>query len=154
MRVIMKLITKNKKAFHDYTVLDTIEAGIVLSGDEVKSLRAGLVNLTGSFATFHNGELFLINAHITPYQQAYRKEAESAKRSRKLLLHRKELSRLSGDISQKGVTLVPLSLYFNDGSNIKVEIGICKHKNAPSKKKELKERDITRETRREMKTGE
>ena len=149
----MKLITKNRKAFHDYTVLDTLEAGIVLTGDEVKSLRAGSVNLTGSFATFYQGELFLINAHITPYQQAYRKDEDTSKRSRKLLVHKKQLSRLAGDISQKGVTLVPLSLYFNEGSNVKVEIGICKHKNAPSKKKELKERDISRQTRRELKSN-
>lgn len=147
----MKLIIKNKKAYHDYIILHTHEAGIVLTGDEVKSIRAGRVNLTGSFATFHNNELFIINMHITPYEQAYRKDEEAAKRSRKLLLHKKELLRLIGEVSQKGVTLIPLSLYFNDKSTIKVELGVCKHKNAPSKKKELKERDISRQTRRELK---
>lgn len=147
----MKLITKNKKAFFDYEINDTIEAGIVLTGDEVKSLRAGNVNMTGAFATFHDGELNVINLHITPYEKAFRQDEEGAKRSRKLLLHKRELSRLHGQVSQKGVTLIPLSLYFNEKSKIKVELGICKHKNAPSKKRELKERDLNRETRRELK---
>ena len=149
----MKIIAKNKKAYHDYEILDTLEAGLVLTGEEVKSIRAGQVNLTGSFATFHNSELFLINTHITPYESAYRKEEEKAKRSRKLLLHKKQLSRLLGEVSQKGVTLVPLMLYFNARSKIKVQIGLCKHKKAPSKKRELKERDIARQTRRELKSG-
>jgi SsrA-binding protein len=147
----MKLITKNKKAFFDYEITDTIEAGIVLTGDEVKSLRAGKVNMTGSFATFHNGELQAINLHITPYEKAFRPDEDAAKRSRTLLLHKRELSRLHGQVSQKGVTLVPLSLYFNDKSKIKVEIGICKHKKAPSKKREIKERELDRQTRRELK---
>lgn len=149
--VCMKLITKNKKAFFDYEIIDTLEAGIVLSGDEVKSLRAGKVNMTGAFATFHNGELHVTNLHITPYEMAFRKDEEGAKRSRKLLLHKREISRLHGQVSQKGVTLIPLSLYFNAKSKIKVELGVCKHKNAPSKKRELKERDLNRETRRELK---
>jgi SsrA-binding protein len=142
---------KNKKAFFDYEITDTIEAGIVLSGDEVKSLRAGKVNMTGSFATFHNGELQVINLHISPYEKAFRPDEETARRSRKLLLHKRELSRLHGQVSQKGVTLVPLSLYFNDKSKIKVELGICKHKKAPNKKQEIKERELDRQTRRELK---
>jgi SsrA-binding protein len=147
----MKLITKNKKAFFDYEIIDTIEAGIVLSGDEVKSLRAGKVNMVGSFATFHDNELNVINLHISPYERAFQRDEDSAKRSRKLLLHKKELSRLHGQVSQKGVTLVPLSLYFNEKSKIKLELGICKHKKAPSKKRELKERDLDRQTHRELK---
>src|SRR5437868_4817221 len=106
----MKIITQNKKAFHDYDILDKIEAGIVLTGNEVKSARAGHVNLTGSFAVAKNGELFLLNAHITPYAYAYIKE-EVNDRSRKLLLNKKELNRLIGDISRKGVTLIPLKMY-------------------------------------------
>jgi SsrA-binding protein len=147
----MKVIAQNKKAYHDYHILETIEAGIVLMGDEVKSLRAGHLSLTGAFANIHEGELFLVNAHITPYAQAYMKTEEKTRRSRKLLMHRRELNRLIGQISQKGVTLIPLRLYFNDRSIIKVELGLCKHKLAPSKKKELKERDIERQTRRELK---
>ena len=147
----MKIITKNKKAFHDYQILDTIEAGIVLTGDEVKSLRAGHVNLTGAFATIHKGELYMINAHIAAYEKAYDKKEEDTRRSRKLLLHKKELNKLIGDISRKGITIVPLKLYFNNKSKVKVELGLCKHKKAAGKKKELKERDIKRQTERELK---
>lgn len=146
----MKIITQNKKAFHDYEVLDHIEAGIVLTGDEVKSIRAGMVNLTGTFATLHDGELFLLNCHITPYSHAYQKNEDLSRRSRKLLLHKKELDRLVGDIARKGITLVPLKLYFNEKGKIKADLGICKHKKAHVRKEELKERDIQRETRREI----
>jgi len=148
----MKVIAQNKKAFHDYEIIDRLETGIVLTGDEVKSLRAGHSNLTGAFATVHNGELFMINAHISPYDKAYnKKEEDAARRSRKLLLHAKELSRLIGDMSRKGITLVPLRLYLNDRNLIKVDLGICKHKKAAGKKAELKERDIKRQTAREIK---
>lgn len=148
----MKIITKNKKAFFDYEILEKIEAGIVLTGDEVKSLRAGHGNLTGSFATVHDGELFLLNCHISPYDKAFKKDdEEAAKRSRKLLVHKRELNRLIGDISRKGVTIVPLMLYFNKRSTIKVELGLCKHRKASGKKQLLKERDIKRETARELK---
>jgi SsrA-binding protein len=148
----MKIIAQNKKAFHDYSVLDTVEAGIVLTGDEVKSLRAGKGNLTGSFVVPKDGELYMINTHISPYSHAYQKSADDAitRRSRKLLLHKREIDRLIGDISRKGITLVPLKLYWSKG-NIKVEVGICKHKKAPQRKEELRERDIKRQTRRELK---
>jgi SsrA-binding protein len=146
----MKLITKNKKAFFDYEVLESLEAGLVLTGDEVKSLRAGKVNLVGAFATMHDGELFMINAHISPYEKAYLKDEAAATRSRKLLIHKRQLSRLVGTIAQKGVTLIPLRLYFNDRNRVKVEIGICKHKKIHGKKEAIKERDIARETRREL----
>ncbi len=147
----MKIISQNKKALFDYDISDRLEAGIVLTGDEVKSLREGHVSLVGSFATIHGGELFLINCNITPYERAYIKSDEKATRSRKLLLHRKELDRLIGDISKKGVTLVPLKLYFNNKNMIKVEIGIGKHKKAAGKKQAIKERDIDRQARREIK---
>lgn len=147
----MKIITQNKKASFDYHVIDSLEAGIVLTGDEVKSLRAGNVNLMGSFATIHNGELFLLNCHITPYEKAYRKDEADAKKTRKLLVKRKEIQRLVGDISCKGITLVPLKLYFNERGRVKVHIGLCKHRNAQGKKNLLKERDIKRETAQELK---
>src|SRR5579871_2945272 len=147
----MKVIAQNKKAFFDYEVLDRLETGIVLTGDEVKSLRAGQVSLVGAFAVVKGSELYLINCNITLYKQAYMKKEEEATRSRKLLLHRRELDRLIGDMSKKGITLVPLSLYFNDKNKIKLELGICKHKKAASKKQTIKERDIDRQTRREIK---
>jgi SsrA-binding protein len=149
----MKIIVQNKKAFYDYEVLDRIEAGIILRGDEVKALRAGHANLTGAFATVHEGELFLINCHIDRYTHAYNKQDkdDDSRASRKLLIHRRELNRLVGDISRKGVTVVPLKMYFNDKGKVKVELGICKHKKSHMKKEEIKERDIKRETRRELK---
>ncbi|MFZ5953714.1 MAG: SsrA-binding protein SmpB [Candidatus Dependentiae bacterium] len=147
----MKIIAQNKKAFHDYHILNTIEAGIVLTGDEVKSLRLGHVALVGSFATVHQGELYLINCKITPYAKAYQvKDEQASTRSRKLLLHKRELTKLIGDIAKKGITIVPLKLYFNNKNLVKVELGIAKHKKTTDKKSELKERDIKRETSREL----
>jgi len=148
---MIKIITQNKKAFFDYEVISSMEAGIVLSGDEVKSLRAGHANLTGSFGTITRGELFLLNCHITPYSKAYTKVDDLASRSRKLLIHKRELNKLVGEVSQKGVTLVPLKLYFNEKGRVKVHLGLCKHKKAPNKKQALKERDIKRQTSRELK---
>lgn len=148
----MKIIAQNKKAFFDYEILDTIEAGIVLTGDEVKSIRAGQVSMVGSFANIHEGQLYLVNMNITPYERAYSKNVsdEYARRSRKLLVHKKQLSRLVGEISLKGITIVALKLYFNERNKIKVELGIAKHKKAAGKKAALKERDIRRETSREL----
>jgi len=147
----MKIVAKNKKAFHDYHILDRVEAGIVLTGDEVKSLRAGRVSLIGSFATVRQGELFLTNCTINAYTQAYTKREDQTTRSRKLLLHRRELDRIIGDVSKKGITIVPLKIYFNKKNIAKVELGICKHKKAAGKKQALKERDIKRQTDRELK---
>lgn len=147
----MKIIAQNKKAYHDYDILEKIEAGIVLTGDEVKSLRAGNVSMVGSFAAIRNGEMTLVNCRIAPYEKAYQKDEEAATRSRVLLLHKRQTLKLLGEIAQKGVTVVPLMFYFNDKSKVKVQLGVAKHKKAPSKKKELKERDIKRETSRAMK---
>lgn len=147
----MKLIAQNKKAFFDYDISDRLEAGIVLKGDEVKSLREGKVSLVGSFATVHDGELWLINCNITPYSRAYLKAEDQATRSRKLLIHRRELDRIIGDISKKGITIVALKIYFNNKNMVKVELGIGKHKKAIGKKQAIKERDIDRQARRDLK---
>ncbi|MCL4380503.1 SsrA-binding protein SmpB [Candidatus Dependentiae bacterium] len=146
----IKVIATNKKAFFDYHVLETIETGIVLRGDEVKSLRAGHCSMVGSFAHVHNGQLMLVNMNIAQYSHACNK-TEDATRSRILLVHKKELMRLVGDISRKGITLVPLKLYFNDKNLVKVELGICRHKQAAGKKQALKEADIKRETQKALK---
>jgi len=147
----MKIIAQNKKAFFDYEILDKMEAGIVLSGDEVKSLRIGNCSLIGAFATFHKGELFLINATISAYSHAFQKDdKDKDTRSRKLLLHKRELMRILGDVSKKGITIVPLKIYFNEKNMVKVEIGLSKHKKAAGKKEAIKERDINRETQREL----
>jgi SsrA-binding protein len=148
----IKVVAQNKKAFHDYQVLDTLEAGIMLLGDEVKALRAGHASLAGSYATFKQLELYLTNCNISPYAQAYNKDYEPT-HARKLLLHRRELHKLFGDISKKGVTIIPLKIYFNERSIAKVELGICKHKKAADKRSEMRERDIKRETRREIKSN-
>ncbi len=147
----MKVIAQNKKAFHDYEILERWEAGIVLSGDEVKSIRAGHISLVGSYATIHNKEIFLLNANISPYSHAYEKTEEQARRSRKLLLNKRELNKLIMEIARKGITVVPLKVYISDKGRVKVEIGLAKYKKAHGIKEELKERDIQRETRRELK---
>ncbi len=146
----MKIIAQNKKAFHDYEILERLEAGIVLTGDEVKSVRSGQVSLIGAFATPHNNELFLINCMISPYSHAYAKGDEEGRKSRKLLLHKRELSRLFGEISKKGITIVPLKLYINEKGMVKIDLGVAKHKKAYGIKEAIKERDIERQTRREL----
>ena len=146
----MKIITQNKKALFDYHILDKIEAGIVLFGDEVKSIRAGHANLTGSFAVITEGELWLLNCSISGYSHAYNKDHDQT-RTRKLLIHKKELSRLVGDIARKGITVIPLKIYLMEKGKVKIELGIAKHKNAASKKQSIMERDIKRETARELK---
>ena len=146
----MKVITVNRKVSQEYSVQESIEAGIVLTGDEIKSIRGGHVSLNDSFAVVHDSEIQLINCHIAPYSHAYSK-VDRSRRTRNLLLHRKEINRLIGDVSRKGMTLVPLKLYFNDRGYVKVELGIAKHKKAVDRKKELKERDIKRETERAIK---
>ena len=147
----MKILGQNRKALFDYEILDKLEAGIVLTGDEVKAIKAGHVSLIGSFATIHNGELYLLNCKVTPYSHAAEKKEDESTRSRKLLVHRKELSRLVGTISRKGVTLIPLKIYLNERNLIKVELGLGKHKKAAGKKDAIRERDIKRETQRELK---
>ena len=146
----MKVLAQNKKAFHDYEILERLEAGIVLTGDEVKAIRAGHLSLLGAFATIHDNELFLLNANVTPYSHAYTKSEEAARRSRKLLVHKSELLRLMSEIARKGITVIPLKVYINEKGKVKVDLGICKHKKAHGIKQELKEKDIERETRREL----
>ena len=105
----MKIIATNKKAFHDYEILSKLEAGIVLNGDEVKSVRAGNISLKDAFATIHEGEVLLTNCHIASYSHAFSKK-DKTRRSRKLLLHKREISKLIGDISKKGLTVIPLKI--------------------------------------------
>jgi len=147
----MKIIVQNKKALFDYDIVHKVEAGVVLTGNEVKSLRAKRGSLNGSFATVKGNELFLLNCNIPTYSHAYMKDDDTVTRSRKLLLHRKELNKLIGEISQKGVTVIPLKIYFNGKGLVKIELGVGKHRKAEGKKQLLKERDINRETQRELK---
>lgn len=147
----MKIIATNKKAFHDYNILSTFEAGIVLAGDEVKSIRNKGVSLMDSYATVYKGEITLLNCYIAPYSHAYSK-SDTSRRTRKLLLHRKEINKLIGDISRKGLTLLPLKIYFNEKGYVKIELGLAKHRKQFEKKEKLRERDIARETAREIRS--
>jgi SsrA-binding protein len=144
-------VTVNRKARHDYHIEDTYEAGIVLTGSEVKALREGKANLKDGYATIDRGEVFLQNAHISPYGPASRFGHEPT-RPRKLLLHRREIFRLTGKLKEKGLTLVPLRIYFKNG-RAKVELGLGRGKKQYDKRAALRERQVRREMDRAMKTG-
>ena len=137
-----KIITDNRKARHDYFVEDTYEAGIVLVGCEVKSIRQGQVNLRDSFAIIKNGEVFAVGMHIAPYQMGSYFNHDP-RRNRKLLLNKAEIRKLKAKVEQKGYTLVPLKLYFKDAL-VKVELGLCKGKETHDKRESIKRREEDR----------
>ncbi|WDZ87004.1 SsrA-binding protein SmpB [Micromonospora cathayae] len=141
-----KVVASNRKARHDYTILDTYEAGMALTGTEVKSLRAGRASLVDAFAQERNGELYLHGMHIPEYVQGTWTNHEP-RRTRKLLLNRLEIDRMIGKTRESGLTLVPLQVYFSDGW-AKVEIGLAKGKKAYDKRQDLAKRDADREIRR------
>jgi SsrA-binding protein len=143
-----KIIVSNRKARHDYAVLDTYEAGVALTGTEVKSLRAGRASLTDGFATIDDGEVFLHNVHIAEYDQGSWTNHEP-RRVRKLLLHRAEIQRLIGKTKESGLTLVPLSLYFSAGK-VKVELALVRGKRSYDKRQDLARRDADREVQRAL----
>lgn len=143
-----KLIASNPKARHDYEILETFEAGMVLTGSEVKSLRGGNASIREAFAIVRDGEVFLIGMHIPPYPQAGYAQHEPT-RTRKLLLHRQEINRLIGKTHEKGRTLIPLRCYFRSGY-AKVELALVKAKRAHDRRRDLKERDAQREIDREL----
>ena len=145
----VKNISTNKKAYHEYFVLETYEAGISLAGTEVKSVRAGNVNLKDSFCTIKDGELFIRGMHISPYEHGNIFNKDPV-RPRKLLMHKKEIIKLNARIMQDGVTLIPLSLYFRD-SLIKVELGLCKGKKLHDKRDSEAERESKRDMERTIK---
>ncbi|MBI4405862.1 MAG: SsrA-binding protein SmpB [Deltaproteobacteria bacterium] len=139
----IKIICDNRKAFHNYFIEDRFEAGLVLKGTEVKSLREGKANISDAYAIFRNGELYLLNAHIAPYTQGNRNNHENL-RTRKLLLHRSELSKLWGKNQIRGYTLVPLKMYFKKGI-AKIEIALGRGKKAHDKRATTKEREAKRQ---------
>ena len=145
----IKLIARNRKARHDYEIMDSFETGIVLKGTEVKSLRAGKVNLKDSYATIERGEVVLNNLHIGPYEPANRYNHEP-ERPRKLLLHRSEIRRLVGRTEQKGLTLVPLKLYFKRG-RAKVELALARGKKQFDKRQDIARREMQRDIERALK---
>ena len=145
-----KIVTTNKKAYHDYFVDETYEAGIALFGTEVKSIRQGSVNLKDSYCRVENGEMFVYGMHVSPYEKGniFNKDPY---RDRKLLMHKKEILKLFGLITQKGYTLVPLSLYFS-GKNLKMEIGLCRGKKLYDKRDVEATKQANREIEREFRS--
>ena len=145
-----KVVATNRKAFHDYHIEDRLEAGIMLRGTEVKSLREGLVNLRDSYASVNHGEVFLHNCHINPYSHGNILNHEPL-RTRKLLLHQKEITQLIGKTQLKGLTLIPLRIYFTPRGHAKVELALAKGKKQYDRRETIKEREAGREVERAMK---
>jgi SsrA-binding protein len=143
-----KIIASNRRARHDYTIEDTVEAGLVLTGTEVKSLRAGRASLADGFGQITDGEAWLHGVHIPQYTQGTWTNHEP-RRVRKLLLHRKEIDKLASSVNERGLTLVPLSLYFSDGK-AKVELGLGRGKRTYDKRQDLAKRDAAREVERAL----
>jgi len=146
-----KIVCQNKKAFHDYSIDEVLEAGIVLLGPEVKSLRDGRASLVDGYARVRNGEVFLYNMHISPYPFTHYLNLEP-KRTRKLLLNKKEIKRLIGKTKEKGYTLIPLKVYFS-GSLAKLELGLAKGKKKVDKRRSLREKEQKREMEQARKKG-
>ncbi len=145
----VQMATQNRKARHEFSILETWEAGIVLQGTEVKSLRDGKGNLTDAFARIHQGELWLYEMHISPYEQGNRYNHDP-RRPRKLLMHRSELRRLVGKVEEKGLTLVPLDVHFSRGL-AKVTLALARGKKLHDKRDSLRERELERDTQRALK---
>jgi SsrA-binding protein len=146
----MKIVCQNRKAYHDYSIEDTVEAGMSLVGTEVKSLREGKANLKDSYVLIKDMEAFLLNCHISPYSHGNIMNHDPV-RTRKLLMHKSEIVRLQGKIAQKGYTLIPLKIYFKDG-RAKVEVGLAKGKREYEKRDAIKEREADREIEKAMKS--
>jgi SsrA-binding protein len=144
-----KIITVNRKARHDYFVEETYECGIALAGTEVKSLRAGTVNLKDSYCAIKDGEIFVVGMHISPYEQGNRFNVDP-RRPRRLLMHKREIMRLFGKVKQDGYSLIPLEVYLK-GSRVKVKVGLCKGKKLYDKRQSAAERDAKRQIDRAMK---
>lgn len=146
-----KLIVQNRRAHHDYHILERFEAGIELQGTEVKSLRGGHITLKDSYADVENGQIYLVGTHINPYEQGniYNHEPE---RRRRLLMHKHQILKLGQRVAEKGLTLIPLRLYFKEG-RAKVEIGLCQGKQTVDKRSTIREREVKREMDRVIKGG-
>jgi SsrA-binding protein len=145
----VKVMARNKKALHEYHIEETVEAGIVLTGTEIKSIRQGRVNLKDSYALINQGEIFLLNMHISPFEQGNRFNHDPT-RTRKLLLHKQEISKLIGLTQQKGYTLVPLDLHLRNGF-AKIQLALAKGKKLHDKRQAIAKRDADREIRRQLK---
>jgi SsrA-binding protein len=145
----VKLVQRNKKAYFNYEIAEKLEAGLVLKGSEVKSIRDGKVSIAEAYARMKNGEVWVVGMDVAPYPQAGPYNNHEPRRPRKLLLHRSEIRKLAGKIQQKGLTLVPLALYFKDGY-AKLEIGVARGKKQYDKRQTIKDREADRDLRRRM----
>ena len=148
----MNIIAKNKKAFYEYFINDTLEAGIVLSGDEVKSLREGKVSISESFAETENGELWLINANISSYKNSAKILISDEKRKRKLLVKKKDINVMQGKVDREGYTIIPIKIYFNKKGLAKIEIAVAKGKKLYDKREDKKQRDWNKQKQRLLRT--
>jgi SsrA-binding protein len=148
-RAAEQIVASNRRAFHEYHIVETFEAGIALMGTEVKALREGKANLQDSFARIEDGEVLLYHAHIQPYSHGNIQNHDPL-RVRKLLLHRQEIQRLLGKTQERGLTLIPLKLYFNKVGRAKVELALAKGKTGPDKRESIKRREAAREIQRGM----
>ena len=148
----IKVIAENRKAFHDYFVEEKVEAGIILKGTEIKSIRQGRINLKDSYARIEHGEIFLYQMHISPYEKGNRFNHEPL-RTRKLLLHRGEINKLIGKIQLQGLTIIPLKVYLKHGL-VKIELGVCRGKKNYDKRQDMAERDAKREIERHLRNKE
>jgi SsrA-binding protein len=146
-----KQIASNRRARHEYEILDSLEAGIALRGPEVKSLREGRANLSDAYAIVRRGEVFLLNLHISPYQQAGRENLDPT-RERKLLLHRREIARLKTQVAERGLTLIPLSLYWKEG-RAKVDLAVVRGRRRHDKREAIRRREQDREVQRASRHG-
>ena len=143
-----KVVSTNRKAFHDYTIESTMEVGVVLTGPEVKSLRAGRANLKDGYASIDREEVWLHNVHISPYSHATNIQADPL-RTRKLLLHRREIKKLTGKVKEKGFALIPIRIYFIPNGKVKIELGLARGKKMYDKRAALKKKQSDRELERE-----
>ncbi|MBK8574763.1 MAG: SsrA-binding protein SmpB [Elusimicrobia bacterium] len=144
----IKIVARNRRAFHKYHVMETFDGGLALTGPEVKSLRAGDASLDDGFGRIDGGEVFLWNVHIAPYKQGSLHVEQTPTRRRKILLHKLEIKRLVGKMTTKGLTLIPLEIYFSETGFAKVKLGLAKGKTAPDQRADIKRKDLDRELRR------
>jgi SsrA-binding protein len=143
------MITKNRKAYFEFTILEEFDCGIILTGSEVKSIRSGGLTIVDAFAYFKSGEIWIKNLKVAPYKQAHKLDKHDENREKKLLLKKKEVSKIDRLLGDKGTTLIPLSLFIQN-NRIKVKIGVCKGKKLWNKKEDIKKRDIDRDAKREI----
>ena len=151
-KLVTGLVASNRRALHDYEILEKVEAGLVLLGPEVKSLRQGRANLSDSYGTLRRGEAWLVNAHVSPYDKAGRDNPDP-RRERKLLLSKSEITRLAGKVAERGLTLIPLSIYFKNG-RAKVELGLARGKRVHDKRETIRRREQEREIERAVRDRE